>query len=275
METQSVLAIIMLFLAVAFVALRQAILSEEMTKSYVKMSETAVIIALFISGVWTFLLMFEGFMTNDFEQAEQADTTGVQEETIEIAKLTDGLYDTEILNKYSILDDGLIHNEIEGAVRADMQSVMLDNQAMWYFPDCVIMLADLDYNGLPELITVDKDYKYKMYAYDNNKHTLIYLGFFEGDSEGTLKAYYDKLNNKNVWIYESDETVHIIHTDKIETLRDKTIKISPTIFMEQSIVLRNQYEIINYAKPVVKTHKLDEKINLVKVFDIIMQEYYA
>ena len=172
------------------------------------------------------------------------------------------------VNKYEIIDDGLVHNvSVDGTVRSLFQSIVGDNVASWYKKADYIGFADLDNTGVPELIIWDDNWHYTVYKI--NLETAKLTKWQEFDTEGSLTfGYYrDADSALNVWVgtITGEQVTHEVFLFNDSDLVREGVSKSD---------FRDTYTLIGADNLFVRSKHLDDNSNYTAVVQTLLDLYY-
>lgn len=177
---------------------------------------------------------------------------------------------------YEIVDDGLIHNKLVEYTEKDIITTLTSNSSLWLLDNIRLAFADIDFDDIPEFITINIDDVYVVYSIDPSSNTMQQINSWSGYSDGYLACLSDKLENTISWYYISDKFISSIavSAENNYILLDENSSDIQYTEMHQQLV--NRYETVNYAHALVKSYALSlTEDDLPYVLSVLLTEYYS
>lgn len=200
--------------------------------------------------------------------AEALSTEVIETEETVIEPVMEVFLPVTTVNKYEIIDDGLVHNvPVDGAVRSLLQSVIGDNVSSWYKKADYVGFADLDNTGVPELIVWNEDWHYTVYKI--NLETAELKKWQEFNTEGSLSfGYYrDSQSALNVWVGTvngENTTYEVFFFNDSDLVRESVSKSD----------FRDTYTLIGADNLFVRSKRLDKDSNYTAIVQTLLDLYY-
>lgn len=197
-------------------------------------------------------------------------------ETVEVTEpvvtavepVVDVFLPTTTVNKYDIIDDGLVHNmPIDGTMRGLLQSIVGDNTMSWYKKADYIGFADFDNTGVPEFIIWDDKWHYTVYKINLEDCKLEKWQTFEAEGSVNFGYYRDTDSALNVW-------VGTVNGDKIGY---EVFLFNDTDLVRENVSksdFRDTYTLIGADNLFVRSKRLDENSNYTAVIQTLLDLYY-